>query len=148
MILKPKQSVPSSRYGTRGETIFSLTYLSDIMITSRNINSQTTNFKSFCSGEQVSNTILTLGSSHAGTEIVIKNVFNGFPVRLKTLKIDYEINKVKEFIRNISILYYTRTWCLYYLNDGKVIQTVGGHKCTLSRFNFVHSTDMTEHFQV
>ena len=126
-------------YGYKGETLHALTFLSNITIVTRHKNSKFTYRKTINRSNNIFTTsMLTVGASCSGTTIIIENIFNHAPVRLKNVHVENEILNIKTFLRHLSILHHDITWNFTDLDTGKSLLSLEPKASVMDRFLDIH----------
>ena len=82
--------------------------------------------------------MLAVGASSPGTTIVIENIFNEAPVRLKNVHTENEILNIKSFLRNLSILHHDIAWNFSDLETGKTLLNLEPKSSVMDRFLDIH----------
>lgn len=152
-----KRVSTSKFYGRRGETLASICDFADIEICSKTEQDASFHCRDYRTGSSMiapSMYILETNDKNVtvphGTFISINNLFESLPVRKKAIKIGFELNKIKEFAINMSILHYKVNWYIVAIDEfmnnfgkseSKVIFSCPATSSVASQFSNVHSCD-------
>lgn len=98
-------------YGMKGEALAALKELSEMEIMSCTEDSTGTLVKKFCGTNDIYK-VYDTDRSKSGTKVMIKNLFHNVPVRQASTRSILELNLIKEFIKNMSVLHHQVSWNL------------------------------------
>lgn len=80
-------------------------------------------------------------NSKSGTIISVQNLFSLFPIRKKSLVKAKEINLIKEFIKNMSIIHHNISWTVYDQDEEKFILSLSKEKSVTDALLKIYGSD-------
>ena len=137
-----KSRSSGASYGFRGEALAAMATLGNLDIeskcsTSGGVVIHTEKFKS-------SAVVVTSYKEFEqnGTKVHVKDIFSCCPVRRKALQKHSELTKIKEFVRQISIIRHNVTWNLYDAASDEILFKVSGSRSVASRISAIFGSDV------
>lgn len=132
----------SKSSGCRGEALAAMATLGNLDIVSSCIDGSvqrlyTTNFKASPSVIDV-----TKDFDLKGTVVRVKDIFGSYPVRRKALQKQIEISKIKDFVKQMSILNHTINWTLHDAVTHEVIFNAVPSKSVAARISFIYGSQI------